>query len=60
MGSLRIRNLDDGLESVREITRLFVAKSAQKVASAQSLHVGPMSCAGILSTTGSPQTFEPQ
>src|SRR3954452_15892384 len=48
------------LESVREITELFVLNSATKAASAQSPHVGPMSCAGILSTADLPRTFGPQ
>jgi hypothetical protein len=50
----------EALESVREITELFVSDSALKAASAQSPHVGPMSCAGILSAADLPRTFGPQ
>jgi len=51
---------DPRLESVREITELFVSDSAAKAALAQSPHVGPMSCADILSTADLPRTFGPQ
>jgi len=49
-----------GSESVREITELFVPNSEQKAASAQSPHVGPMFCAGILSAADLSRTFGPQ
>src|SRR4051812_3051953 len=44
------------LESVHEITELFVSDSAPKAASAQSPHVGPMSYASILSPANLPRT----
>src|SRR4051812_2998896 len=48
------------LESVREITWLYVSNSTHKAASDQSHHIEPMSCASILSLAGLLRAFVPQ